>query len=119
MTVLAHPGRPAIGLTGTGELTRLAVRRDRIGLAATVYVITVAVAGTAYTFKKLYPTAAGRASFAAAGGSNPALRFLYGRLYGDSIGSLTTWRYGIWAGDRKSTRLNSSHWHVSRMPSSA
>jgi len=98
MTVLAHPGRPAIGLTGTGELTRLAVRRDRIGLAATVYVITVAVAGTAYTFKKLYPTAAGRASFAAAGGSNPALRFLYGRLYGDSIGSLTTWRYGIWAG---------------------
>jgi mono/diheme cytochrome c family protein len=23
------------------------------------------------------------------------------------------------SGDRKSTRLNSSHWHVSRMPSSA
>ena len=102
MTVLAHPGRSAAGtrqgLTGTRELARLAVRRDRIGLAAAVYVITAAVAGTAYTFKKLYPTEAGRAALAAAGESNPALRFLYGRLFGSSIGSLTTWRYGIWAG---------------------
>jgi ABC-2 type transport system permease protein len=98
MTVLAHPGRAGTGLTGTGELTRLAVRRDRIALAASVYVITVAVAGTAYAFKKLYPTAAGRAALAATGGSNPALRFLYGRLFGSSLGALTTWRYGIWAG---------------------
>jgi len=86
------------GLAGTGELTRLAVRRDRTGLPAALYVIVAAVAGTAYTFRKLYPTAAGRAALAAAGGGNPALRFLYGRLDGDSIGSLTTWRYGIWAG---------------------
>jgi ABC-2 type transport system permease protein len=98
MTVLAHPGRAGTGLTGTGELARLAVRRDRIGLAAGVYVIVAAVAGTAYTFKRLYPTAAGRAALAAAGGSNPALRFLYGRLDGSSLGALTTWRYGIWAG---------------------
>jgi ABC-2 type transport system permease protein len=98
VTVLAHPGRSAGGLTGTRELARLAVRRDRIGLAAAVYVITAAVAGTAYAFKKLYPTEAGRAALAAAGGSNPALRFLYGRLDGDSIGSLTAWRYGVWAG---------------------
>ena len=47
MTVLAHPGRAGTGLAGTGELTRLAVRRDRIGLAATAYVITAGVAGTA------------------------------------------------------------------------
>ena len=98
MTVLAHPGRAGPGLAGTGELTRLAVRRDRIGLAATAYVITAGVAGTAYTFKKLYPTAAGRAALAATGGGNPALRFLYGRVNGSSLGSLTTWRYGIWAG---------------------
>jgi ABC-2 type transport system permease protein len=98
VTVLAHPGRSPGGLTGTRELARLAIRRDRIGLAAAVYVITAAVAGTAYAFKKLYPTEAGRAALAAAGGSNPALRFLYGRLDGDSIGSLTTWRYGAWAG---------------------
>ena len=98
MTVLAYPGRARTGLTGTGELARLAVRRDRIALAASVYVITAAVAGTAWTFKKLYPTAGGRAALAATGGSNPALRFLYGRLSGSSLGSLTTWRYGIWAG---------------------
>jgi ABC-2 type transport system permease protein len=98
VTVLAYRGRSAGGLTGTRELARLAVRRDRIGLAAAVYVILAAVAGTAYTFKKLYPTEAGRAALAATGGSNPALRFLYGRLFGSSVGSLTTWRYGIWAG---------------------
>jgi ABC-2 type transport system permease protein len=98
MTVLARPGWAATGLTGTGQLARLAFRRDRIGLAAGVYVIVVAVTGTAYAFKRLYPTAAGRAALAATGEGNPALRFLYGRLDGDSIGSLTTWRYGIWAG---------------------
>ena len=56
------------------------------------------MAGTAETFKRLYPTAAGRAALAATGASNPALRFLYSRIYGDSLGSLTTWRYGMWAG---------------------
>jgi ABC-2 type transport system permease protein len=100
---LDAPGRPGAGradrgLAGTWPLTRLAFRRDRFGLPAGVYVITVAVTGTAYAFKKLYPTASGRAALAAAGGGNPALRFLYGRLDGDSLGSLTTWRYGIWAG---------------------
>jgi len=86
------------GLAGTGELARLAFRRDRIALPVGVYVITALVAGTAYTFRKLYPTAAGRAVLAATGGTNPALRFLYGRLDGSSLGSLTTWRYGMWAG---------------------
>jgi len=98
MTVLAHPGRATTAVTGTGELVRLAVRRDRIGLAASVYVIIAGVVGTAYTLKRLYPTAAGRAALAASAGGNPALRFLYGRLDGSSLGSITTWRYGVWAG---------------------
>ena len=97
-TGLASTGLANTGLAGTGELTRLALRRDRIALVATVYVIVALVAGTAWTFRKLYPTAAGRAALAATGEGNPALRFLYGRLYGDSLGSLTTWRYGVWAG---------------------
>jgi ABC-2 type transport system permease protein len=92
----AGPAR--IAPAGTGVLTRLAFRRDRFALPAVVYVIVVAVTGTAYSFKKLYPTAAGRAALAASGESNAALRFLYGRLDGSSIGSLTTWRYGVWAG---------------------
>jgi ABC-2 type transport system permease protein len=98
VTVLAHPGRAGTGLTGTGQLARLAVRRDRIGLAAAVYVITIGVAGTAWTLKRLYPTPAGRAALAGTAGANPALRFLYGRLDGSSLGSITTWRYGVWAG---------------------
>jgi ABC-2 type transport system permease protein len=98
MTVIARSGPNGAGWTGTGQLARLAFRRDRIALPAGVYVITVLVAITAYGLKKLYPTAAGRAALAASGGGNPALRFLYGRLYGSSLGGLTTWRYGIWAG---------------------
>ncbi len=98
MTAVARTGASLTGLTGTGELARLAFRRDRFALPAGVYVITALVAGTAYTFRKLYPTAAGRAALAATGGTNPALRFLYGRLDGDSLGSLTAWRYGMWAG---------------------
>jgi ABC-2 type transport system permease protein len=98
MTALALPGRTGTGLTGTRELARLAFRRDRIGLPAAVYVITVAVAGQAYTLKKLYPTPASRAALAATGGTNPALNFLYSRMFGTSLGSIVTWRYGMWAG---------------------
>ena len=94
---LAGTGRAGSGLAGTGALTRLAFRRDRIMLPAWVYLITVLVATTAYSLKKLYPTAAARAQLVAAGGGNPALRFLYGRLNGSSIGALTVWRYGVWA----------------------
>lgn len=98
MTLLAHPGRAGTSLTGTGILATLALRRDRIGLPAAVYVITAGVAGTAWTLKRLYPTPAGRAALAGTAGANPALRFLYGRLDGTSLGSITTWRYGVWAG---------------------
>ena len=94
---LARTRRAGSGLAGTGALTKLAFRRDRIMLPAWVYLITVLVATTAYGLKKLYPTAAARAQLVAAGGGNPALRFLYGRLNGSSIGALTVWRYGVWA----------------------
>ncbi len=66
-------------------------------LAAWIYVLTALVAGTAYSFKKLFPTTAGRAEFALSAGHNPALLSLYGPLYGNSIGSLTAWRYGGFA----------------------
>jgi ABC-2 type transport system permease protein len=94
---LARPGRAGAGLAGTGTLTKLAFRRDRIMLPAWIYLITVLVATTAYSLKKLYPTAAARAQLGVTAGGNPALRFLYGRLNGSSLGALTTWRYGIWA----------------------
>jgi len=84
-------------LTGTGSLTRFALRRDRLMIPAWVYVVTIGVASNAFTFKRLYAALAQREQLAASGGHNPALTFLYGRLYGDSIGALTAWRYGVWA----------------------
>jgi ABC-2 type transport system permease protein len=84
-------------LAGTGPLAKLAGRRDRVMLPAWIYVLTALVAGTAYSFRSLYPTAAGRAEFVATAGHNPALLSLYGPLYGNSIGSLTAWRYGAFA----------------------
>jgi ABC-2 type transport system permease protein len=91
MTGLAVPG-----VAGTGILTRLALRRDRIMLPAWVYVITALVAGTAYTFRKVY-TPATRAQLLATAGHNPAFLFLYGKPYATSVGALTAWRYGVWA----------------------
>ena len=84
-------------LAGTGALARLAFRRDRIMLPAWVYVITAAIASNSYSLNKLYPTAAARAELAASGGHNPALVFLYGRMWGDSLGAVSAWRYGVWA----------------------
>jgi ABC-2 type transport system permease protein len=84
-------------LTGTSAFVRLALRRDRAMLASWIYILAGLIAGTAYGFKKLYPTQAGRAEFAAVASQNPALLALYGPLYGDSIGSLTAWRYGAFA----------------------
>ena len=84
-------------LANTGALAKLAFRRDRIMLPAWVYVITAAIASNSYSLNKLYPTAAARADLAASGGRNPALVFLYGRLWGDSLGAVSAWRYGVWA----------------------
>jgi ABC-2 type transport system permease protein len=94
MTSSALAGTP---LANTGALARLAFRRDRIMLPAWVYVITAAIASNSYSLNKLYPTAAARAQLAASGGQNPALVFLYGRLWGDSLGAVSAWRYGVWA----------------------
>ncbi len=49
-------------LAGTGALARLDGRRDRIMLPAWIYVLTALVAGTAYSFKKLYPSASAGSS---------------------------------------------------------
>ena len=94
MTSSALAGTP---LANTGALARLAFRRDRIMLPAWVYVITAAIASNSYSLNKLYPTAASRAELATSGGRNPALVFLYGRLWGDSLGAVSAWRYGVWA----------------------
>jgi polyether ionophore transport system permease protein len=82
-------------LTGTTELARLALRRDRYFLPVWIYVLTAVVAGTAYSFRGLYPTGPERAALAASLRGNPSMVALAGPVYGDSVGALTMWKVGL------------------------
>ena len=75
------------GLAGTGQLSRLAFRRDCVVLPACVFGIAALLAITARDLKVLYPTAAGRLAVATRASANPALRFLLGGLNGTSVGA--------------------------------
>ena len=79
-------------LAGTGLLTRLALRRDRVSIPAWVLSLAVIVVATAYSVSGIYGTAAKRASLAAGMAGNSSMRALYGPLYADSAGGLTSWR---------------------------
>ena len=92
-TAVPRRGGP---LTGVGALTKLALRRDSFMLPIWLYVVIIGVASNAFAFAKLYKSPSQRASLVASGDSNAALIFLYGRLNGNSVGSLTAWRYGVW-----------------------
>jgi ABC-2 type transport system permease protein len=85
------------GFAGTWQLTRLAFRRDVGILPACTWGIVAVVALVARDVRVLYPTAARRLALARHAGGNPALRFLFGRLNGTSVGALTAWRFGVWA----------------------
>ncbi|HUB21241.1 MAG TPA: ABC transporter permease [Streptosporangiaceae bacterium] len=86
------------GLAGTGQLAKLAFRRDAGILPACTVGIVAVVATVARDLKVLYPTPARRLALVQTAGRNPALRFLYGRLEGTSVGALATWRFAVWAG---------------------
>ncbi len=82
-------------ITGTGELVKLAARRDRIMLAAWCYLLIALAIGTAYTFRGIYPTLASRLSFAASVTANPTFHALVGPTFDlTTIGGLTAWRIG-------------------------
>jgi ABC-2 type transport system permease protein len=84
------------GLAGTGQLARLAFRRDAGVLPACVFGIAALLAITARDLKVLYPTAASRLAVATEAGANPALRFLLGRLNGTSVGAFLAARWAVW-----------------------
>jgi ABC-2 type transport system permease protein len=86
--------RGTSALDGAGALLKLALRRDRIMLPAWIYVMTIVVVGTGYSFKGLYKTAASRESIAAGIGRSASNLALGGPLYGDSVGSLTVYKIG-------------------------
>ena len=95
--VLAPPAvavrGPASTLTGARELTRLAIRRDRIMLPVWIYALTAIGASGGYAVKEIYKTPAAQAAVIRSIGHDRALSFLYGQLHGTSLGSIVAWRY--------------------------
>lgn len=80
---------------GTGLLTRLAFRRDRVMVPGWVYFFAVLAIGTAYSSRAAYSTLAKRLDFAAGLDKNPALLALYGPVHDpSSVGSVAVWKVG-------------------------
>ncbi|MFC9702293.1 ABC transporter permease [Streptomyces sp. NPDC056943] len=86
-----------MNLAGTGTLTRLALRRDRLMIPLWALVTGGLVASGAGSLEGLYGTAAERAEIAASMTANSSMRSLYGPVFGDSLGGLVAWRFGTFA----------------------
>lgn len=67
--------------TGTGQMVRLAMRRDRVMMPVWVVVFAGIAAASASAGIDLYPTAASRIAVAQTSNATPALLALYGRIY--------------------------------------
>lgn len=84
-------------VTGTGTLTRLALRRDRLMIPLWAVVTGGIVASGAALMEGLYGTAAERAEVAASMTANSSMRSFYGPVFSDSLGGLVAWRFGMFA----------------------
>ncbi|MGW2424391.1 ABC transporter permease [Streptomyces sp. NPDC001709] len=85
-------------LAGTGTLLRFALRRDRTLIPLWVTVNALMVLSMPNTLKTLYGTAAGRADLRHQMATNTSLRAMVGPVFDDSLGALTAWRIGVYAG---------------------
>ncbi|MGP3687026.1 ABC transporter permease [Streptomyces sp. IBSNAI002] len=85
-------------LAGTGTLLRLALRRDRVMVPVWTAVVSLLVLSMPAALESVYATPADRARLVVTMGGNGSLRALYGPLFGDSVGALTAWRSGVFAG---------------------
>ncbi|MGW3423226.1 ABC transporter permease [Streptomyces phaeochromogenes] len=85
-------------LAGTWTLLRLALRRDRVMIPLWVAVIGLMVVSMPGSLESVYSTAAERADVARQMLTNSSLRAMYGPVFGDSLGGLTAWRIGTYAG---------------------
>lgn len=82
-------------LSGTGLLTRLAFRRDRVMIPAWIYLLTATAVGVAYSSRGIYSTLPKRLDFAKTINGNPAMRALYGPVADPhSVGSVSLWKAG-------------------------
>ena len=85
-------------LAGTGTLLRFALRRDRALIPVWVAVNALMVLSMPNTLQGLYGTPAERADLVGQLETNSSLRALIGPLFDDSLGALTAWRVGVYAG---------------------
>ncbi|MBT2410158.1 ABC transporter permease [Streptomyces sp. ISL-12] len=85
-------------LAGTGTLLRFALRRDRVLIPVWVGVNALMALSMPRTLDSMYPTPAGRADLLGQVAANSSLRAMVGPLFGDSLGALTAWRVGVYAG---------------------
>ncbi|WP_018547862.1 ABC transporter permease [Streptomyces sp. LaPpAH-108] len=88
----------AVTLTGTTPLLRFALRRDRVQIPVWAGVNALMVLSMPGTLRSLYATAPERADLRHQLTANAALRALTGPLFQDSVGALTAWRAGVYAG---------------------
>ncbi|MEU9474570.1 ABC transporter permease [Streptomyces sp. NPDC048191] len=85
-------------LAGSGTLLRFALRRDRVLIPVWVAVNALMVLSMPNTLKTLYGTPAQRADLLHQMATNTSLRAMVGPVFGDSLGALTAWRVGVYAG---------------------
>jgi ABC-2 type transport system permease protein len=85
-------------LAGTSTLLRFALRRDRLMIPVWIAVNALMVLSMPNTLEGLYGTPAERAGLVRQMESNSSLRAMVGPVFGDSLGALTAWRVGIYAG---------------------
>ncbi|WP_030893614.1 MULTISPECIES: ABC transporter permease [unclassified Streptomyces] len=98
MTTFAVRPGSSRQLAGTGTLLRFALRRDRLMIPVWIAVDTLMVLSMPGTLEGLYGTPAERADLVRQVGGNSSLRAMVGPVFGDSLGALTAWRAGVYAG---------------------
>ncbi|WP_129307792.1 ABC transporter permease [Streptomyces sp. L2] len=85
-------------LAGTGTLVRFSLRRDRALVPVWIAVNALMVLSMPASLKGLYGTPGARADLMRQMSANTSLRALVGPVYDDSLGALTAWRVGVYAG---------------------
>ena len=96
-TFAARPGSSR-QLAGTGTLLRFALRRDRLMIPVWIAVNALMVLSMPGTLEGLYGTPAERADLLRQMETNSSLRAMVGPVFDDSLGALTAWRVGVYAG---------------------
>lgn len=85
-------------LAGTGVLLRFSLRRDRVMVPVWVAVNALMVLSMPSSLKNLYGTPAERADLIHQVSTNASFRALIGPVFDTSLGALTAWRVGVYAG---------------------